>query len=370
MNRQNYLRAKTRDPAFLWRMVVGIIGVGVVLGWLVDLRAAAPLHDFANSGNHNGWERLEALAVKGQWWQVWWDVPREIFSDLSRPGIITLAVFAGVCWLVFLWQVLRVRSPWDWRVPTTLVALALGVLSIWPTGFLILYQEQRWQLRESLELVPGLRFFIFGVGLREELAKLVCLLPLMPVLLRKRDELLALVASACVGVGFAIEENIGYFTGSRGTDTLGRFLTANPFHMAATGLIGLAVYRAFRHPRNWGPHALGIFGLLVFAHGLYDAFIVLPDLAEYSLFGTIFFALVLYQFFRELRTLRPSGRDTISLTATFLCGLSLLTAATFIYISAIAGARLAADTLLTDVVGFAVMVYLFLREMPETMVSV
>ncbi|MDZ4658298.1 MAG: PrsW family glutamic-type intramembrane protease [Bythopirellula sp.] len=370
MNWQHYLRVRTRDPAFLWRMVIGIIGAGIVLGWLADRRAAPSFGDLVDPGDHSGWDRLEALAVSGEWWQVWWDVPREIFSDLSRPGIIALALFTGVCWLIFLWQVLRVRSLTDWRVPTTLVAVALGVLSIWPTGFLILYQAERWQLRESAELVAGLRYFILGVGLREELAKLVCLLPLMPVLLRKRDELMALVASACVGLGFAIEENIGYFTGSRGTDTLGRFLTANPAHMALTGLIGLAVYRAFRDPRNWGPHALAVFGLLVFAHGLYDAVIVLPDLADYSLGSTIIFALVLYQFFHELRTLRPKGQDTISLTATFLCGVSLLTAATFVYISATFGARPAVDTLFTDLIGLAVMVYLFLREMPETMVRV
>ena len=191
----------------------------------------------------------------------------------------------------------------------------------------------------------------------------------MPLLIAKRDELTALIASACVGLGFAVEENIGYLIGSRGTDTFGRFITANPFHMALTGLIGLAVYRAFRDPRNWGPQAFGVFGILVFAHGMYDAVIALPDLADYALGSTIIFALVVYQFFHELRSLRPAGHDTISLTATFLCGVALLTGVTFIYISAVVGARMAADTLFTDMIGLAVMVYLFLREMPETLIS-
>jgi hypothetical protein len=140
--------------------------------------------------------------------------------------------------------------------------------------------------------------------------------------------------------------------------------------MALTGLIGLNAYRAFRDPKKWGPQALAMFGLMVFAHGLYDAAIVLPALADISLASSVIFALVLYQFFHELRNLRSPGRDTISLSATFLCAVSLLTAATFIYISAIVGAQMAADTLITDVVSLAVMVYLFLREMPETMVRV
>ena len=88
------------------------------------------------------------------------------------------------------------------------------------------------------------------------------------------------------------------------------------------------------------------------------------------MFGTIIFALVVYQFFRELRDLRPSQGDTISLTANFLCGVALLTAASFVYLSANFGMSIAFDTLAGGVTGLAVMVYLFLREMPETMVRV
>lgn len=370
MDWSNYLRVKTRDPAFLWRMVIVIIGVGIVLGWLFDRWSAGPLDSIADAGDRSGWERLEALALEGDWWQVWWGVPREIFSDLSQPGIVALAVFSGVCWLTFLWQSLRIQSPIDPQIGVTLIAVALGVLSIWPTGFLILYQEVRWNLHDSMELVPGLRFFILGVGLREELAKLVCLLPLMPLLMWKRDEMLALIASACVGLGFAIEENIGYYTESQASDAMGRFLTANPLHMALTGVIGLHVYRACRDPQVWVPQAAAIFALMVIAHGAYDAAIVLPDISDYSLAASIIFALVLYQFFHELRTLRSAGRDTISLSATFLAAVSLLTAATFVYVSSIVGAQRAADVLVSDIVSLAVMVYLFLREMPETMVRV
>lgn len=369
MNWQSQLRVRSRDPNFLWRMVIVIIGAGIVIGWIAEQLTGARPAIPADGSPHSGWERLESLAAKGEWWRVWWEVPPAIFSDLSQPGLVALALFAGCCWFVFLMHSLRV-SWHDSRIVICLVAVALGVLSIWPTGFLILLQEARWNIRESAEVIPGLRFFIAGVGLREELAKLVCLLPLMPLLVRKRDEMLALIAAACVGLGFAIEENIGYLAGSVATDTMGRFLTANPFHMAATGLIGLAVYRACRHPRAWALQAAAVFFVVVTAHGLYDATIALPALKEYAIFGSIIFALLMYQFFHELRTLRPRGRDDISLTATFLLAVSLLAAATFVYISAVLGAKTAADTLVGDIIGTALMVYLFLREMPETMVSV
>jgi len=69
-----------------------------------------------------------------------------------------------------------------------------------------LFYRVGWGLVESDQLVPGLRYNILGIGLREEFAKLCCLLPLMPLLLRQRSELAALLLSACVGLGFAIEE--------------------------------------------------------------------------------------------------------------------------------------------------------------------
>jgi RsiW-degrading membrane proteinase PrsW (M82 family) len=370
MSWQQTLSSKSRDPAFLWRMVIAIIAVGIILGWLVEHSAHTLLLPLGDPVADAAWDRLETLAANGDWHAVWWGVPRIMVSDLRQPGVIAIAMFAASCWLIFLWQVLRVRSAWDWRVPTTLAGVALGVLSIWPTCFLILWQEFRWDLPESAELIPGLRFFILGVGLREEFAKLLCLLPLMAVLVPKRDEFAALIVSACVGLGFAVEENIGYYLGSQGTAALGRFLTANPFHMALTGLIGLHVYRAFLDPKNWMPQALAVFGVLVFAHGAYDALLSLPALSEISFGHILIFALVMYQFFHELRTLRPAGRDTISLSATFLCCVSLLAAVMFVYISAVAGSSSAADTLFADVISLSVMVYLFLREMPETLVSV
>jgi RsiW-degrading membrane proteinase PrsW (M82 family) len=368
MDWQSKLRVRSRDPDFLWRMVIAIIGAGVILGWIAEQLTGARqgLPEVTDTG---AWKRIEALAIGGDWWQVWWAMPGQIFMRFSRPGIVALALFAGCCWLIFILQTLRSRGLTDWRLWAALAGMLAGAMSIWPTSFFGLWQEYAWQLSESEELVPGVRFFILGVGLREEFAKLVCLLPLMPLLVRQRDELAALLISGCVGLGFAVVENLSYYQWSQATATMGRFLTANPYHMALTGLIGLYTYRACRDPKNWGAPAVAMFCLMVLAHGGYDAF-SLPDLAEYSLGAYVIFALVMYQFFHELRTLRPRGKDTISLTATFLCAVSLLAAATFIYISAMSGSRMAADTLVGDIIGTAMMVYLFLREMPETMVSV
>ncbi len=371
MNWRNDLRNKTRQPAFLWRMVLGIIALGIALGYLAQHFHSDTTSPLPTKTERAGVERLDVLAEQGEWWQLWWAIPRvDLQRRFGQLGPAALAGFAGCCWLAFALQAAGVRGFRDPRLALAVAALLLGAMSVWPTQFFNYWQEAHWNLHPDFELAAGLRYFVLGVGLREELAKLLCLLPLMPLLLRQRNELAALMTAACVGLGFAMAENAGYFLRSGGIDALGRFLTANPFHMTLTGLAGLALYRGLRYPKAWGPQALALFGLLVFAHGLYDAAIVIPALGDYALLGTILFIVIVYQFFRELRELRSARTETISLTANFLCGVSLVTAATFVYLSATVGCSVAFDTLAQDAVGLAVMVYLFLREMPETMVTV
>lgn len=314
MNWRSYLKTNTRKPEFLWRLVLWILAAGIGLGFVAQricqpesMRPAATQGE-QGVGGDDAWDKLESLAEQREWLRLWWAVPKVAYFRYETLGPVVLSVVAGCCWFLFLWQAMRLPGLCDLRLWCALLAIPLGALSIWPTLFGNYWQAQVWNLYESQELIPGVRYFVMSVGLREELAKLLCLLPLMPILLRIRDELTTLLVSGCVGLGFAIEENVGYFTSTWGASTLGRFLTANPFHITLTALAGLALYRALQNPRGWGSHSLGVLGMLIFAHGLYDAFVVLPTLAEYSLFGMILFALVVYQFFRELRELRAARR--------------------------------------------------------------
>lgn len=372
MTWQNYLRTRTRQPEFLWRMVIWILAAGIGLGYVAEKiwQPDTAVSNEQKAKQTEGWDHVEQLAEQGDWLQVWWKVRREIYWGYETWGPTILATITGVCWLAFLLQSLQERTLLNSRLWCSLVAVTLGVLSIWPTGFFILWQEIGWGLRDSEELISGVRYNVFGIGLREEFAKLCCLLPLMPILLRWRSELAALLISACVGLGFAITENVSYFSKHHSLSVAGRFIMANPLHIALTGLIGLSVYRALRNPSGWGPHTLGMFGVMVFAHGLYDAFIDLPALQEYSIGVTIIFALVIRQFFCELRDLRKKRGDVVSLSANFLCGVSIVVAVTFVYLSATQGLTVAFESMVGSVFSLAVMVYLFLREMPETMVTV
>jgi RsiW-degrading membrane proteinase PrsW (M82 family) len=371
MTRRQYLQAKTRNPAFLWRMVLGILAAGAVVAMLVDGRFKDADLPAAHGGQlDEAIDHLNQLAAADDWFNLWWSLPKVVFHRISFSAPAALAIFAGCWWFAFCWQaaqVRRSRDPLCWLLP---LAVLLGGLSIWPTHFLSLWIEHRWNIHESDQLVEGLRYYIVGVGLPEEAAKLLCFLPLIPLLLLIRSDLAALMTAGCVGLGFAMAENINYFRSSRGMDALGRFLTANPAHIMLTGVAGLAAYRIARDPRGWGSNSLAMVALMVFAHGIYDATIAIPELAEIGVLGTIVFALVAYQFFRELRDLRSPRVETISLTATFLAGVSTVTAAMFIYVSGALGFQAACDITATQAISLSLMAYLFLREMPDTMVTV
>ncbi len=313
------------------------------------------------------WLNCELAARNSDWSRLWWSLPATLVQTLE-PASVLLALITGAAWLAFVIQAgqpgSRQGAPW-WMC---VVAVLLGVLSVWPTLFLGFWQEKVMGLKESSDVIDGLKFFVVGVGLREETSKLLLFLPLVPWLAPRKSDLASLIVAASVGLGFAIEENVGYFSRTMGTASMARFLTANFFHMAATGLIGLAVMRAVR----WGGakilDAVAMFVIIVFAHGMYDAVLSIPEISQYQLGHSIVYILLAYQFFHELRGLRTNAPETISLTATFLFSVSLLASVTFVYIASQIGWKLAGDIVIGQSVAFGAMIYMFLREIPNSLI--
>ncbi len=313
--------------------------------------------------------RLDIKVAERDWLSVWWLIPQ---SELSRfrLGPSMLALFVGFWWFLFALHAGQAGSERGARIWLCAVAVPLGFLSIWLTDFFIHWQSESWGLVLQPDLAGGVKYFVIGVGLREELSKALMVLPLLPFLVRRGRTLETLIVCSCVGLGFAIVENQAYYTMSFGSAAIGRFITASFFHMASTSLIGLAIMRGVRDPQNRGLEAAAWFVVVVLAHGFYDAFIVLRDFSEYSIAAQIILVLLAYQYFRELRASRVDRAETVSLTATFLFSVSIVAAVTLIYVSNSLSFGLAIATLAPNMLGAAVMVYVFLREMPNTLVTV
>src|SRR5207244_7138900 len=111
------------------------------------------------------------------------------------------------------------------------LSFVLGILSIYPTLLAVVTEESIFKFKMVNQPLPDAIYFVAGVGLREELAKLLLFLPLLPALLRRGSRIEAMTCGALVGLGFAAEENIGYFSELAPGVALSRFLTANFLHM-------------------------------------------------------------------------------------------------------------------------------------------
>jgi hypothetical protein len=245
------------------------------------------------------------------------------------------------------------------------LGFVLGVLSTTLTIYLVVLQDDILKFGAGQDVVSVLAYNIGGVGVREELAKLLLFAPLLPMLIKRDDELEALIVASFVGLGFAVEENGSYFMMSEAASAPGRFLTANFFHVALTGMNGLALFRACTRGASGLNDFLFVFPVTVLAHGAYDAFFDLPQFDEGGYVSMVIFILFTAYYFRRAHELRNNVRMTIGLTGAFVGGMSLLAAAMAIYQMTNLGADAGTMLITTEVLGSAIMLFMFFRVFNE-----
>ncbi len=268
--------------------------------------------------------QLTVAAAERRWGGMFaWAFRVECAAIRGEP--LLLAGIAGLVWFIIALQAIQPADAPRFRTLAPLLALVAGAASTIPTLAASAWQEEAFGLRQGQGFFENLNFFVAGVGPREELLKLLFFLPFVPVLLRRGSELEMLIVAACVGLGFAVAENLLYFAQVGPVAAYGRFLTANFLHMAATGLVGLAFCRMLLHPAG----GLAVFGvtlaLVALAHGVYDAFIAVRAVRLFAVISTSALMALSFAFFQQLRARRHSLTDQFSLASTLVLGLSLLT---------------------------------------------
>lgn len=250
---------------------------------------------------------------------------------------LRLEELAFVLLAAALWYAVFVRfgerDRWRWVRPAP--AVLAGILSIWPTMVLISLRAGQEGRQENGELLHDLVFFVTGVGLREEAAKLLLFAPFVPWLLKRRAPGMALLFGAFVGLGFALDENRGYFHAAAiGATPVARLLTANFFHAAATGIAAHALYELARTRFGSADRFIATFVAVIVAHGLYDWVQTTGSsnavLGSMNMFSIIILALLANQFFDQVTTYVQPRRGTVSLNSIFLIGTGLLLAGGFI----------------------------------------
>jgi RsiW-degrading membrane proteinase PrsW (M82 family) len=298
---------------------------------------------------------------------------RDLQARLLKPVPMALAAIAGLAWFLVAWQMIQPPNLFGFRTIAPVLAVLAGMGSTFATLLASIWMEEIFGLAESRELFANLAFYMLGVGPREEIVKLIFFVPFVPLLLARKSRLEMLVVAGCVGLGFAIWENLLYFAQAGPVAAFPRFLTANFFHFVLTAFNGLALCDALREPRRI-PAFVGTLLGTSFAHGLYDALQGVHELA--ALLGNsklmampamIVFMLMSLFFFRKLQTLRNGSTDQLCIAATLVAGLSLLGGAVLVFAAREMGLVPALVVLAVTGLFWVMVVYMFYWQLGEGM---
>ncbi len=287
---------------------------------------------------------------------------RVAYEGRFSLGTVLLAAVSSLAWFAFCLRLGRATERPLLRLPIYALAPVLGGLSIVPTDALIAIQESVLHLTAGGDLGRNALYFLFGVGFREELSKLLLFAPLVPILRRAQaTKLDVLVAGALVGLGFATVENLAYFTNADLANAMARFLTANFLHMAMTGVTAAALWEGARDPERHAFEGSKTFLTVVALHGAYDFFLSTPG-------GTSFIAMIVFlvlarMFVTQVHDVRGRAGRGPSLLDVFVLGASTLAGASFVYASAMVGPSLAAAALMEGMVGLAIIAFFFVQEL-------
>jgi protease PrsW len=283
------------------------------------------------------------------------------FEGVGRWSLF-LAAIAALLWFTIAARMGQIGDGPKGRQWLYVVAFVLGVISIYPTLVVITIQEELLGFRMTGEPLPDMIYFVFGVGLREELCKLLLFLPLLPLLLRRGSRVEALTCGALVGLGFAAEENIGYFERYDAATAIGRFLTANFLHMALTALIAVSAFDSLRGKARQMGNFGTVFPLAVLIHGAYDFLLTSVHIGELSILAMTLFIIVAQFYLREQLATFPEEKKE-GLMQTFVLSLLLLTGLSFVYAAALVGIGQALPLMVMGVAGVAIITVMFIREM-------
>jgi len=261
---------------------------------------------------------------------------------LAQPQWLALTLVMAAVWLVTVGLVCGIRRV-AW--PLCFLAVVTGALGVVPVLMMVVLQNRLSGLHENGTALNDLIFYVSGVGLREELGKLIAFLPLLPFLRRATPGTCFAVASCC-GLGFAVAENLSYLSASMGLAALPRFLTANFVHLALTGLCGGYLCLAIRWSRSFFHQFSTIFIGSVLAHGIYDWSISTASGPEGSAIHFFGFLAIAWHYFQTLHRFSDRSASDVQPEAIWVIGVAVLSAALMIVTARQSGFASAMDAVI------------------------
>ncbi|MBL8018417.1 MAG: PrsW family intramembrane metalloprotease [Leptospirales bacterium] len=237
-----------------------------------------------------------------------------------QTALVGAATVIGLCWLIVMLHIGRWKG---WPVSTRFgvpVAVFLGILSAYATLCAVEIESKFFTLTSGHTWQATLLYAIFGIGLREEILKLLLIAPLL-IIFRKAAPIQILMLATLGGLGFAIEENNQYYV-EGGSSVVSRFLTANFAHMSMTGLAGYAFVTALNDVRQWG-NFFERFAYVILIHGFYDFLLMDTTFANLSFFASFVFILVARKHLRLVADLAGLSGYSVAPILIFVMALAI-----------------------------------------------
>lgn len=314
------------------------------------------------------YERYKYYLKEGNYAKMYYHLTMHEYNSYSWKAFVTCGV-AGIGWALFL---VHIGSGWFWKrkeqlfIPT---ALALGFMStIFCLGIVVIQDHFiKHEGFETTSILYNLAYCVLGIGLREELCKLLFFLPLLYFIKDIKEDYKILCYCSLIGLGFAIEENIGYFMRSGQASIMGRFLTANFAHTFMTGFTCYYLVKAVqRGGKSWDDFTT-TFLKMIGIHGIYDFLLIDPTMVQK---GMPFFSMMIYVYLamlylRLLMNTAPPAHQFVSLTRVFTIVLCCTIGITFLMLSSEIGMKLTLKAIASGIVVYAIYAYMFYREFDE-----
>lgn len=213
----------------------------------------------------------------------WMDYIKEVFNrflyTLNWTGLFGAFIILLV-WLVYLLKLYQNKIKFDVRI---YIVLFLGMLFAFGTSILSDINKYKFFFDLNGELLNDFIYCIVGIGMVEELVKIIPLLLVMKFYSKKLQPIDILVFASVSALGFAFIENIIYFDLGGIRTIQGRALTATVVHMFNSSIIayGLIISK-YGKKKNTLLQFLLYFFIAAFTHGFYDFWLINTQAVQFN----------------------------------------------------------------------------------------
>lgn len=193
---------------------------------------------------------------------------------------IIAAICGAMLWLGYFKRIDLLEHE---RITDIIIAFVIGFLT--PTLSLWIYFGMEvLGFNFNGKIINDFIYSILGVGLTEELSKLLGVLIALKIINKRVNEPIDyLVFAGIVALGFSVRENFIFYTNYGAHIASGRTFITSLVHIINTSICiyGIYRFRIFNKGNTYINAFLGI-SLAVVSHGLFDFFLVQPFWGEFT----------------------------------------------------------------------------------------